>query len=181
MNRKISISVSGFVLGILMVLPLFTACAATTFYVKVEGRKQGSFNGQRTGSRAGWIPCEEFKYQSEPSGDAATGRASGRRASKTITITKVVDASSTQFAKAQSTNELLPAVDFEFVHEGDKVYKKARLTDALVSSIRTISSKGVSARSKGAELEEISFTFRQIEFSSVNGKTTATDDWLQTK
>jgi len=68
---------------------------------------------------------------------------------------------------------LLPAVLFEFtrtVGSGTEVFQTVRLTNAMVSSVKTVNGDGRPA-------EEISFTFQKIEYQNKDGAAAAPATW----
>lgn len=73
-------------------------------------------------------------------------------------------------------------VVIEFVRPGrggqEEVYRRVTLVNAVVSGIEK--SRG-GARRDLHEREEISFTFQKIEVTDSQGKTSAQDDWFNSK
>jgi type VI secretion system secreted protein Hcp len=156
-----------------------TAYGAEKYYVKIEGSKQGQFKGEveRNGSR--WIEITAFSAGVQSPRDASSGQVSGKRQHKPISITKEVDEASPQIFRAATTNEVLKDVVIQSVRPGPKgqeqVYQTITLTNAVISEVKRLSGKNKN------EQERFQFTFQKIEVTNLQGKTTATDDWLASK
>ena len=135
--------------------------------------------------------AQEFRYSQSPrdlAGGSANMTAAGpatsargtsaaragmRRASDPVVIVRYADESSPRLVKAAASGETLTSVVFEFTRakgSGTEVYQTVRLTNAMVSSVRTISGNG---RPK----EEISFTFQKIEYENKDGAAAAPASW----
>jgi type VI secretion system Hcp family effector len=107
---------------------------------------------------------------------ASGGRAAMRRTNDPVVIVKPVDETSSFFVKAAASGETLTSVVFEF--KGDPgtttetiVYQRVQLTNAIVSSVRTINGNG------GQPMEEVSFTFQKIEYWHKDGPAAAPARW----
>jgi type VI secretion system Hcp family effector len=101
------------------------------------------------------------------------GRAGMRRANDPVVIVHNLDESSPFFVKAAASGETLTSVVFEFtraVGSGTEVYQTVRLTNAMVSSVKTVNGDGRPA-------EEISFTFQKIEYQNKDGAAAAPASW----
>jgi type VI secretion system secreted protein Hcp len=157
----------------------WSARAATSAYMKIEGTKQGQFKGEgvRQGSKQ-WIPVIAVNYQVESPRGAATGQASGKRQHHPVRITIERSAASAQLQKALLANEHLKEVVIEFVRpvaQGkEQVYQTITLTDATIATIEA--PRGASAKIEH-EREEISFTYEKIQVTHAQGNKTATDNW----
>ncbi len=137
----------------------------------------------------------EFRYAQSPrdlaggqatSGAAAAGpatsargasasRAGMRRVNNPVVIVHNLDESSKFFVSAAASGETLTSVVFEFrrnVGSITEVYQTVTLTNAMVSSVKTVNGDGRPA-------EEISFTFQKIEYSHKDGAAAAPDSWRQ--
>ena len=104
---------------------------------------------------------------------AGGGRAAMRRMNDPVVIVRDLDETSKFFAKAAVSGETLTSVVFEFtrtVGTSTEVYQAVRLTNAIVSSVKTIDG-GV------RPTEEISFTFQKIEYENKDGAAAAPASW----
>jgi type VI secretion system secreted protein Hcp len=165
---------------------------ADVFYVSIEGVKQGKFKGDARDKIQGLA----FHYEVTSPRDAATGQASGQRQHSPVTMVKEWGPSSPQLFKAAVTNEVLKTVFFEFVQTNEigeeYIAHTVKLTNASVASLKQdvkgmVGATGTqdsaahpSSHDRLAhlqDLEEVAFTFQQIDIENVTGKTVATDDW----
>jgi type VI secretion system secreted protein Hcp len=113
--------------------------------------------------------------------------ASGKRRHQPVVITKKWGISSPQFFQACVTGETLKLVVIEFMRinpQGQKyIYQIIRFTDAKIISVRQYANMlnlgDPLATTRPPDLEDISFTFKKIEFLNKDGNTAATDDWGQ--
>ena len=160
---------------------------ASTFFVTIEGAKQGVFKGESQGERSkDKISGYAFSYAVTSPRDAATGQASGKRQYSPVTFVKEWGAASPQLFQAAVTNEVLKSVLFEFVHttaEGEEeVFETVKLTNATVSHIKDSfdgRNGGGGAGNHGPSgptMEEVALTFQKIEIENKPGKTMAVDD-----
>ena len=135
--------------------------------------------------------AQEFRYSKSPSdlaggsssmaaAGAATsargaggGRAAMRRMNEPIVIVHKVDESSPFFVKAAANGETLSSVVIEFkraVGTGTEVFQTVTLTNAIVSSVKTING--------GTQpMEEVSFTFQKIAYENKDGAAAAPASW----
>jgi len=101
------------------------------------------------------------------------GRAAMRRVSEPVVIARNVDEASPFFVKAAASGETLTSVVIEFtraVGTGTEVYQTVTLTNAIVSSVKTING--------GTQpTEEVSFTFQKIEYENKDGAAAAPASW----
>ncbi len=75
--------------------------------------------------------------------------------------------------KAAASGETLTSVVFEFkraVGTGTEVFQTVRLTNAIVSSVKTING-GIQPT------EEVTFTFQKIEYENKDGAAAAPATW----
>ena len=104
---------------------------------------------------------------------ATAGRAAMRRVSDPVVIVRNEDEASPFFVKAAASGETLTSVVFEFkrtVGTGTEVYQTVTLTNAIVSSVKTING-GIQP------MQEVSFTFQKIEYSNKDGAAAAPASW----
>ncbi len=105
---------------------------------------------------------------------AAGGRAAMRRINDPVTIVRALDESSTFFVNAGAKGEMLTSVVFEFtrnVGSSTEVFQTVRLTNATISSVRTINGNA------GRPMQEVSFTFQKIEYENKEGAAAAPASW----
>ncbi|HYT54598.1 MAG TPA: type VI secretion system tube protein TssD [Verrucomicrobiae bacterium] len=157
---------------------LTTPASTVAIYIAVEGTKQGKFKGES--------PVMAFKDQSRvlkfsygvvSPRDLFTGQASGKRQHKPIVITREPGAASPQFLTALVTNEVLKPVVIKFlrgnVNTGvSEVQQIITLTNPSISDFRQY------VGDDGRWLEDVAFTFQQIQIDNRPGKTTAVDSWM---
>lgn len=104
---------------------------------------------------------------------AGEGRAGMRRANDPVVIVRNLDEASKFFVTAAASGEILTSVVFEFkrtVGTVTEVYQTVRLTNAMVSSVKTINGGD-------RPMEEVSFTFQKIEYQNKDGAAAAPDSW----
>jgi len=135
--------------------------------------------------------AQEFRYSKSPSdlaggsssmaaAGAATsargvggGRAAMRRMNEPVVIVHNLDESSPFFVKAAASGETLTSVVIEFkraVGSGTEVFQTVTLTNAIVSSVKTING-GIQPT------EEVSFTFQKIAYENKDGAAAAPATW----
>ncbi len=135
--------------------------------------------------------AQEFRYSKSPSdlaggsssmaaAGAATsargaggGRAAMRRMNEPVVIVHNLDESSPFFVKAAASGETLTSVVIEFkraVGSGTEVFQTVTLTNAIVSSVKTING-GIQP------MEEVSFTFQKIAYENKDGAAAAPTTW----
>src|SRR5882672_2965738 len=135
--------------------------------------------------------AQEFRYSKSPSdlaggsssmaaAGAATsargvggGRAAMRRMNEPVVIVHNLDESSPFFVKAAASGETLTSVVIEFkraVGSGTEVFQTVTLTNAIVSSVKTING-GIQPT------EEVSFTFQKIAYENKDGAAAAPASW----
>jgi type VI secretion system Hcp family effector len=105
---------------------------------------------------------------------ASGGRAAMRRPNDPVVIVRNLDESSKFFTAAAASGETLTSVVFQFtrnVGNRTEVYQTVRLTNAIVSSVKTINGNG------GQPMEEVSFTFQKIEYENKDGAAAAPTSW----
>jgi type VI secretion system Hcp family effector len=164
---------------IAMTIAVFALCSSTLTAGDVNLTIDSSKHGQIK-TRA-----KEFRYAQSPrdlagqsaSAAATTGQASSargagaaragmRRANEPIVIVRYPDEASPFFVNAAASGELLPAVLFEFTRTSGssqpEVFQTVRLTNAIVSSVKTINGGD-------RPMEEVSFTFQKIEYKHKDG------------
>jgi len=104
---------------------------------------------------------------------ATGGRAAMRRVNDPVVIVRSPDEASKFFVTAAANGGTLASVVFEFkrnVGSGTEVYQTVRLSNAIVSSVKTING-GIQP------MEEVSFTFQRIEYENKDGAAAAPATW----
>ncbi len=153
------------------------------FYVVIKGARQGIFKGELTGANhRDQIAGLRFSMQVSAARDSSSGQATGRRQYSTVLFTKEWGAASPQILSAMTSNEVLQSVDFEFVRSNpmgqESVFETVKLTQASITSVRRyLGVPGDGDPVDPRPLEDISLTFRKIEVTNTDGKTTFNDDW----
>jgi type VI secretion system Hcp family effector len=98
-----------------------------------------------------------------------------RRANNPVVIVRNLDEASKFCVTAAASGQTLTSVVFEFTRargSGTEVYQTVRLTNAMVSSVKTINGDG-------RPMEEVSFTFQKIEYQNKDGAAAAPATWKQ--
>ena len=161
---------------------------ALTAYLKLKGQKQGDIKGSATQKgREGKIAVIAAEHEVISPRDAASGLATGKRMHKPFVITKELDAASTPLYSMLVNNEGIVEWELQFwtprlpstPGTGNEVqHYTVRLSDARVSDIRfhMLNNRNPDLV-RYAEYEEVSFTYRKIQWLWVAGGITAGDDW----
>jgi type VI secretion system secreted protein Hcp len=167
------------VLGIGLVLaPFAEADAALNAYLKLKGQKQGTIKGGVTkAGREGAIEIIAVSHEITSPRDAASGLPTGKRMHKPFVITKQIDKSSPLLASALVNNENIPTWELSVYQPSAKGQEAMaytiKLTDASIAAIRLL------VDDKGNMTEEVTFTYKKIEWTWVDGGITSEDDWQQ--
>jgi type VI secretion system secreted protein Hcp len=152
------------------------APAHVTLYLKVVGKKQGTFKGDGLTAKAhlDQMLASAFDYGLVSPRDLATGQASGKRQHKPVVITKEWGPSMPQFLQAAATNEQLTKVTMEFwdtdVKGIQRLHFVVTLTNATVSEVKQRLASDLLT-------EDLSFVFQKITVEDKIGKTIFMDDW----
>jgi len=170
-----------------LLVPAGIQAASSRAYVKIVGKTQGTFKGEATRvAGSNYINAYRFIYGATTPRDPSTGLPTGKRQYQPVTITKEIDATSPQIFQALATNETLTTVTIEFLTSStdgkELTYYVVTLKNATVSEVHQHMDQ-VTATPAGTSdvpiepLEDVSFTFEQIEVTSNVGQTTAADSW----
>ena len=159
---------------------------AYEFYVTIEGAKQGRLAGEsKRAVHKGKLPGIGFSYEVTSPRDTASGQASGKRQHGAVTFTKEWGAASPQLFSALVTNEVIKSALFEFVRTNEigveHVFHTIKLTTASVISIHQYIAAQEDIDLDNAELEDVALTFRGIEITNIDAKTTASDTFVGTR
>jgi type VI secretion system secreted protein Hcp len=143
---------------------------AREFYMTIQGTKQGKFMGESL-RKHGFIPILSFNYSVSSPRDASSGQASGKRQHKPLSVVKELGASSPQFFRALTANEVLTSVVISCVEPSpdgsSHDCQTIKLKNARVSDVRGYPGPGPST---GQALQEVTFAFEELE---VDGATAA--------
>lgn len=152
-------------------------------YLTVTGQRQGKIRGPVTlPGRKDSIRVYSGSHEIVSPRDAASGLPSGHRMHKPMTLVKEIDCSSPLLMNALVTNENLNEVALQFWQQDragrDVPYYTIRLLNATISGIRLLLTPETLPDSiLPAEREELTFTYRKIDWTWQQGGISATDDW----
>ena len=156
---------------------------ALSAYLTLKGQKQGAINGSVTQKgRENTILVHSFSNEITSPRDPATGLPTGKRVHEPVYLVKEIDRSSPQLWSALVTNENLTAWELQFWTASatgveQQIYT-IDLTNASIASIHEYMDDNEDpAKANLPLLEEISFTYQKIQWTWVQTKTTASDDW----
>ncbi len=140
-------------------------------YVQITGQKQGNIAGNPgAAGHQGWLSAGGFEYGLKAPRDVATGQASGKRQHSAVTVSAPLGPASPLLFQALVTNERLPKVVFEFAATtadgSETVAQRITLVDAGLTEFHRLGG-----------VDQLSFSFRQITFEDLLGRTTARDSW----
>jgi type VI secretion system Hcp family effector len=107
-----------------------------TFYMIVEGAKQGKFHGSKPGPRMNGMEVHSYSFGVSTPHDPSSGSMAGRRQHKPITITKEVDAASPLFFRALASNEALSVIVGEIDEYTGIAKEVIHLKDVVIVAIR---------------------------------------------
>jgi len=156
---------------------LATPASTVEIYIAVEGTKQGKFRGESAAKAfKDQSRVLKFSYSVVSPRDVSSGMPSGKRQHKALVITREPGASSPQFFKALVTNEVLKSVVIQFrrpnVSGVSEMQQIITLTNASISDFRQY------LGDDGRWLEDVAFTFQQIQIENKPGATMAVDSWV---
>jgi type VI secretion system secreted protein Hcp len=176
MNRKHYI----FLICIIALLagPVISSFAASEFYIKIEGTKQGVFKGQSLRDAwKTWIPGLSYSHSVKTVTSLATGLPSGKRQYTPVRALVEWGPATPQIISALVTGEVLKTVTMEFLEttpEGiEQVACQIKLTNALVTAVNMDVPEAAGSQVKTAW---VSFSFQRIEWTCMNGNVMFTDD-----
>ncbi|MBI1756117.1 MAG: type VI secretion system tube protein Hcp [Fimbriimonas ginsengisoli] len=149
-------------------------------YVTIVGATSGKFKGEGGSRNPDAAEILSVSYELRSPRDLATGQASGKRQHQPLKIVKEWGAMSPQIMQALVTNEVLKAVVIEqwrpaTAGGSSTLHGTIILTDATVSDVRLF------GKEDGTIYEEVSFTFQKISWNHALGKTSATDNWVNSR
>ncbi len=164
----------------------------TPLYMKIEGVNQGLItSGAFTADSVGNIYQEghedefivqAFNHEVILPRDPQSGQPTGQRVHKPLTVTKVVDKSSPLLYQALTSGERLTKCEIGWYRTSStgsqEKYFTTILQDAIIVGIRAYMPNCQDpSLSQFTHLEEISFTYRMIEWTHEVAGTSGGDDW----
>lgn len=156
-----------------------------TFYLSVEGTRQGRFKGScASEAHRGKLMATWFDQRIASPRDTAAGARGSRRTHQPLLIRRPVDAATPQFLHASCTAEELRSVVMEFPHRngdgGEEIAFAVKLTAAVVTAHRLVTAEGDGHGAATCGLiEEVEFAFQRIEWEHRPGRTMAGDGGVQ--
>lgn len=152
-------------------------------YLQLKGQKQGDIKGSGTRpGRKDQIKVVAWSHDIVSPRDLASGLPTGKRQHKPFVITKEIDASSPLLMSMLVTNECIPQWTLTLWQRGsrgkDVAYFTIRLTNASIAEIRQeMLNNQYPENQPHREREQVSFTYKKIEWTHLDGGITAVDDW----
>ncbi len=168
----------------------------TPAYMTIEGEKQGPITaGAFTEDSVGNIWQEEHTEELLVNGfshvihiptDPQSGQPSGQRVHGPLTITKIYDKSSPLLYNALTSGEKLTKCEVKWYRTSaqgaQEHYFTHKLTDAIIVSIEArMPNCQDPGMAQFTHLEDISFSYRKIEWEHVVCGTSGDDDWRKPK
>lgn len=156
---------------------------ALSGYLSLSGTRTGEINGSVTQKgREGTIEVISISHDIVSPRDPASGRPTGKRMHKPLTITKPVDRASPFLYSVLTNNENLTGVMIRLFRPSPSGVEKHAFTihllNATISSIQLRMMNNRTPRfMKMPEVEDVSFAYQRIEWTWVDGNITADDDW----
>ena len=160
--------------GLILLTAVPCDAAEFTGVMIVTGAKQGRLNGR--------MEILGFSMQAASPSGMRSGMSAGKRQHKPIMIKKLVDSSSPQLMQALRSNEVLQVeIDFNPPKSlGKESPAKApahlKLKNAIVTGIHL---QPKTAGKAGTEIEEVTLSYEEIEWTNTNGAKSMQDDWEQ--
>ena len=152
-------------------------------HMTVNGNTQGDIKGGcKMKGREGTILVEAFNHEVRIPVDPQSGLGTGKRTHGAFSIVKVFDEASPLLYKALCTNEKLSKVEVKWYridpNGKEQHYFTHRLTNANITSIRPWMPNCLDPKTESyTHMEEVSFTYNEIEWVFEQGGVTATDSW----
>jgi len=149
----------------------------------LTGENQGDILGSCTmAGREDSILIEGFKHEIVIPRDPQTGLPTGKRRHEPMTVTKFFDKSSPLLYQALCTGEQMKDVTLKWYRIAatgkEEHYFTTVLEDAIIVSIRPFMPNALDKETEQyGHMEEVSFTYRRINWTFEEGGLSATDDW----
>ena len=168
----------------------------TPAYMTVEGATQGNITqGAFTEDSVGniWqeghedeVLIQAFNHSVMIPRDPQSGQPSGLRTHRPVTVTKIFDKASPLMYQALCNGELLPKVEIKWYRTApsgvQEHYFTIKLTDAICVDIQSYMPNCQDpANQSFTHLEDVSFSYRSIEWTHEVASTTGSDDWRKAK
>ncbi len=168
----------------------------TPAYMTVEGATQGNITeGAFTEDSVGniWqeghedeVLVQAFNHSVMIPRDPQSGQPSGLRTHRPVTVTKIFDKASPLMYQALCNGELLPKVEIKWYRTApsgvQEHYFTIKLTDAICVDIQSYMPNCQDpANQSFTHLEDVSFSYRSIEWTHEVASTTGSDDWRKAK
>ena len=164
----------------------------TPAYMTVEGSTQGNITqGAFTEDSVGNIWQEDhqdevlvqaFKHNVMIPRDPRSGQPTGQRVHQPLTVTKVFDKASPLLYNALCSGELLPKVAIKWYRTSptgtQEHYFTVELEDAIIVDIQSYMPNCQDPDNAAfTHLEDVSFSYRKINWTHEIASTTGSDDW----
>jgi len=158
---------------------------ALNSYMTLTGATQGEIKGSTTqAGREDQIEIYGWSHEIVSPRDAASGLPTGKRQHKPITITKAIDRATpalmTALASGEAITELVLRAWRPSKTGAEEQYYTIKLTDAAIAGIRQEQLNNKYPENMQHQIREhITFTYKQITWTWMEGGLTAEDDWEQ--
>lgn len=164
----------------------------TPAYMTIKGETQGDItSGTFTADSVGniWqeahqdeILVEAFSHTVTVPTDPQSGQPTGQRVHKQVKITKVFDKCSPLLYEALTRGEMLPTCVIKWYRTSpqgvQEHYFTHTLTDAIIVDIKAhMPNCQDPANASFTHLEDVSFSYRKIDWEQVVCGTSGSDDW----
>lgn len=131
--------------------------------------------GPRGGTGA--IPVLDVRHTLVSPRDPVTGQASGKRRHAPFTVVKEIDRTSPLLLSAWARNAVLPSWRLDLFATDQFGRRRATYTIELRNA-HVVEVSLTTPDGPGLPREAVSFTYEAITWTSTDGRTSATDDWL---
>ena len=163
----------------------------TPAYLTLKGKTQGfisqdaltakSIGGKAQVNHKDEILVQAFKHISKKPVDPQNGQPTGPRVYEPLIITKEFDRTSPMLYNAMAAGEKMEAFELKWyrtVENKLEHYFTITLTDAIITGVKTYMPNCLDVQNKSfTHLEDVSFSFKAIEWQHVKSSTSGSDDW----
>ena len=152
-------------------------------YLTLKGKNQGEIKGScPISGHEESILVQAFNHEVSIPTNIQTGAPTGPRAHQSFTITKEYDKSSPKLYQALTSGEHMDTVKIELYRINPKGteehYFTTTLNDALIVSIKPWMQNALDPAAKNyTHMEDVSFTYRKINWQWVPDGIESEDDW----